>query len=179
MREGLRTFSILAWVALRGAATVGLWRAQQDRIVSVSLHVLLQILGSLESLAAEVALMRLQWDMDADVRSDVISLDSGGTAVAPLAGQVQVVGALTTNMALANVILFNKSASSNGEGYERPRSNAEHDNVSYNAALDAWAVDLRRAVQQRASARHSSAIDRRADRRSRLRQKQAWARFAV
>jgi hypothetical protein len=75
----------------------------------VSLHVLLQILRTLECLATEVALMRLQWNMDTNVRSNVISLDCGGAAVAPLAGQVQVVGALTTNVTLTNVILHGVS----------------------------------------------------------------------
>jgi hypothetical protein len=75
----------------------------------VSLHVLLQILRTLECLATEVALMRLQWNMDTNVRSNVISLDCGGAAVAPLAGQVQVVGALTTNVTLTNVILYGVS----------------------------------------------------------------------
>lgn len=35
----------------------------------------------------------------------MITLNSGGTAVAPLASKIQVVGALAANMALANVIL--------------------------------------------------------------------------
>lgn len=43
--------------------------------------------------------------MDADVRGDVVALDSGGAAIAPLAGEVQVVGALAANMALADVVL--------------------------------------------------------------------------
>jgi hypothetical protein len=47
--------------------------------------------------------------MDTNVRSNVISLDCGGAAVAPLAGQVQVVGALTTNVTLTNVILHGVS----------------------------------------------------------------------
>jgi hypothetical protein len=101
------TFSVLAWVTLGAVrtASVRLWRAKQNRVVSVSFHVLLEILRTLESLAAEVALMRLQRDVNANVRSDVITLDRGGAAVAPLAGQIQVVGALATDMALTNVIL--------------------------------------------------------------------------
>jgi hypothetical protein len=39
------------------------------------------------------------------VRGDVIALDRGSTAVAPLAGEVQVVGALAANMALTDVVL--------------------------------------------------------------------------
>jgi hypothetical protein len=71
----------------------------------VSLHVLLEILRTLESLTAEIALMRFQRYMHADVRSDVVALNRGGAAVTPLAGQIQIVGALATDMALANVIL--------------------------------------------------------------------------
>lgn len=67
---------------------------------------LLQILRALESLAAEVALVRLQGDVDTNVRRDVVTLYSRSTAVTPLAGQVQVVGALATDMALADVVLI-------------------------------------------------------------------------
>jgi hypothetical protein len=69
------------------------------------LYVLFKILRAFERLAAEIALVRLQGDVHANVRCDVVALDRGGAAVAPLAGQVQVVGALATNMALTNVIL--------------------------------------------------------------------------
>jgi len=71
----------------------------------VGLDVLFQILRALEGLAAEVALMRLQRHVNTDVRSDVVSLDRGGAAVAPLASQVQVVGALATNVTLTDVVL--------------------------------------------------------------------------
>jgi hypothetical protein len=72
----------------------------------VSLDVFLQILRALERLAAEVAFVRLQRHVNTDVRSDVVSLDRRGAAVAPLAGQVQVVGALATNVTLTDVILM-------------------------------------------------------------------------
>jgi HAMP domain-containing protein len=71
----------------------------------VSLDVLLEILGALERLATEVALMRLQRHVNADVRSNVITLDGGSAAVTPLARQIQVVGALAPNVAFAYVIL--------------------------------------------------------------------------
>jgi len=67
--------------------------------------VLLEILGSFESLAAEVTLMRLQRHVNTNVRGDMITLDCSGTAVPPLAGEVQVVGTLATDMALADVIV--------------------------------------------------------------------------
>ena len=72
----------------------------------MSLDVLLQILRSLESLTAEVALMRLQRDMDTNVRRDVVTFYSRGTTITPLTSQIQVVGALATNMAFANMVLI-------------------------------------------------------------------------
>ena len=71
----------------------------------MGLDVLLEILRAFERLAAEVAFVRLQRDMHADVRGDVITLDSSGAAVAPLASEVQVVGTLTADMALTDVVL--------------------------------------------------------------------------
>ena len=106
------TFSILSWVTLRRTATVRLRGAEQHGIVGVSLHVLFEILGTFESFTAEVALVRLQRNVDTDVRGDVVPLDSGGAAIAPLAGKVQVVSALATDMALANVILLTELVSS-------------------------------------------------------------------
>jgi hypothetical protein len=46
----------------------------------MSLDVLLEILRSLESLATEVALMRLEGNVDADMRCDVVALDSRDAA---------------------------------------------------------------------------------------------------
>lgn len=53
--------------------------------------------------------MRLQGDMDSDVRGDVVTLDSGGAAGIPLASEIQVVGALATNMFLTDVFLSRAS----------------------------------------------------------------------
>lgn len=66
---------------------------------------LLQVLWTLEALAAVGALVWLQWNMDADVGGDVVALDGGGTAVNPATGQVQVVGRLAADMALADVLI--------------------------------------------------------------------------
>lgn len=52
----------------------------QNRVVGMGLDVLLEILGTLERLAAEVALMRLKGNVNTDVRRDVVPLDSGGPA---------------------------------------------------------------------------------------------------
>jgi hypothetical protein len=77
----------------------------------MGLDMLLEILRALERLAAEVALVGLEGHMDADVRGDVVALDSGGAALVPLAGEVQVVGALAANMLLADVFLAEMSTS--------------------------------------------------------------------
>lgn len=82
-----------------------IWRAEEDGVIGVSLDMLLQFLRTLESLAAEVALVWLQGDVDANVRGDVITLDGGSSALVPAAGQVEVVGALATDMLLTDVLL--------------------------------------------------------------------------
>lgn len=66
---------------------------------------LLQVLRTLEGLATELTFVRLQRHVDSDVGGDVVALDGGGTARLPSTGQVEVVGALATNMLLANVLL--------------------------------------------------------------------------
>jgi hypothetical protein len=70
---------------------------------------LLEILRALESLSAEFALVWLQGNVHANMRGDVIALDCSGAALAPGAGQVEVVGRLATDVALANVLLDNAS----------------------------------------------------------------------
>lgn len=57
----------------------------QHAVVGVCLDMLFEILRALESLAAKVALVRLERHMDADVRGDVVALDGRGAACAPLA----------------------------------------------------------------------------------------------
>ena len=69
------------------------------------LDVLLEVLWPLEGLATEVAFVRLQRYVDADVRGDMIAFHGGRAACTPLTGEVEVVGALAADMALADVIL--------------------------------------------------------------------------
>lgn len=71
----------------------------------MGLDMLLQILRALESLATEITLVRLEWHVDSDVGGDVITLDCCGVAGTPLAGQVEVISALASNMALADMLL--------------------------------------------------------------------------
>jgi hypothetical protein len=105
--ETVLTLSSLSLIASAASMTLAarLRRAQEDGVVGVRLDVLLQVLWAFEGLPTKVALMRLQRDMDADVRRDVISLDGSSTAVAPTASEVQVVCALATYMSLADVVL--------------------------------------------------------------------------
>jgi len=69
------------------------------------LDMLLQILWALERLAAEFTLVWLERDVHSNVRGDVVALDGGGVALAPGAGQVEVVRRLAAYMALADVFL--------------------------------------------------------------------------
>ena len=71
----------------------------------MGLDMFLEILGTLECLAAELALVRLQRNMYTDVGGDVVALDSRGPALAPSAGEIQVVGGLAADMALTDVLL--------------------------------------------------------------------------
>jgi hypothetical protein len=62
-------------------------------------------LGTLEALPAEITLMWLEGDMDSNMRSNMVALDCSGPTKVPPTGKVQVVCALSTDMALADVIL--------------------------------------------------------------------------
>lgn len=107
---GIRVLTFVPLILVSSASTAvtsatRLWRAQEDGVVCMRLDVLLQILRSLKSLAAEIAFMRLQRDMDANMRRDMVALHRRCPAVAPLASEIQVVCALSANMPLTNVIL--------------------------------------------------------------------------
>lgn len=69
------------------------------------LHVLLQILRTFECLPTKVTLMRLERDMDSDMRSNMIALDGCRATAPPLTCQVEIIGTLPTDMALADVFL--------------------------------------------------------------------------
>lgn len=149
------TFSRTSRVAAGSVlSTIGLGRAQQYRVVSVSLDVLLQVLRTLECLATEVALVRLERDVNTDVRRDVVALNRGGAAVSPLAGEVQVVGAFATNVTLTNVILHQSCQYAVADG----------------TCQMAFRCNLRRAVRLCCIARHSWPIGRSASR---------WRRWIV
>lgn len=100
-------------VGIGGSATtnhvlipsIRLGRPGQHRIIGVGLDMLFEILRTLEGLAAEITLVWFKRDMHSNMGGDVIPFYGGGAAAAPLAGQVQVVGALATDMAFADVFL--------------------------------------------------------------------------
>ncbi len=69
------------------------------------LDVFLEILRTLERLAAKVAAMGLQRDVNTNVGGDVIAFDDLNAAGAPCALQIEVVGALATDVVLTHVIL--------------------------------------------------------------------------
>jgi hypothetical protein len=71
----------------------------------MGLDMLLQILWALKGLSAEITLVWLERDVDANVGGYVITLDGSGAAAAPLASQVQIVCALSAHMALAHMLL--------------------------------------------------------------------------
>lgn len=71
----------------------------------MGLDMLLEVLRAFERLAAEVTTMRLQGDMDANMRGNVVTLNHGDVAVGPSTLQVEIVGALATDMNFAHVVL--------------------------------------------------------------------------
>jgi hypothetical protein len=75
------------------------------RILGVRLDVLLEVLRSLEGLAAHFTFMRLQWDMHTNMRRDVITLHRGGIAVTPRTHKIQVVRGLAADVLLTDMIL--------------------------------------------------------------------------
>jgi hypothetical protein len=77
----------------------------QNRVVGMSLDMLLQVLGALERLATELALVRLEGNMNTDMRSNVVALHSSGATRVPVACEIQIVCALATNMALTDVLI--------------------------------------------------------------------------
>ena len=57
----------------------------------MSLDMFLEILRAFESLATKFAFVRLQGNVNSDMRGDVVAFDGGGAALTPCAGQVEVV----------------------------------------------------------------------------------------
>jgi hypothetical protein len=80
-------------------------RRHENGVIGMSLDMLLEILRSLERLATELALVRLERNVNTDVRGDVIALYGGSATRIPLAGEVQVVCTLAANMAFTDMLV--------------------------------------------------------------------------
>jgi hypothetical protein len=102
------TFRLTAIVimCICAGATAGLvLPTHQDCVFGMCFDVFLQILGPLERFTTELTSVGFQRNMDANVRCNVIALDHGDGAIAPGTGKVQIVGALATNVGIANMVL--------------------------------------------------------------------------
>lgn len=69
------------------------------------LDMFLKILGSLEGLSTEFALVRLERNVDADVGGDVVALHCRGSALSPSASKIEVIRRFATDVSLANMLL--------------------------------------------------------------------------
>lgn len=69
------------------------------------LLVLLEILGALEALLADLADMGLERGVDAEMGGDVVALCAGCAAVPPPAGQTEVVCRLAADVVVAEVVV--------------------------------------------------------------------------
>lgn len=74
-------------------------------LLSVDALVFLEILWTLEGLAADVAVVGLEWSMDSDVRGDVVTLGTADVASFPLAGEAEVVGGLAADVVVAEMLV--------------------------------------------------------------------------
>jgi hypothetical protein len=98
--------TLLLWSSL---SIVSTRRAHDDGVVGMGLDMFLEILWALESLATEFAFVGLERDVDSNMGGDVVAFDGGGSALAPLAGQVEVISRLAADMTLADMFLLNVS----------------------------------------------------------------------
>ncbi len=107
------TFILLLWVVttvllailLATIAPVGPRVLENHGVIGMSLDMLFEILRPLEGLSAEIASMRLQGHMDTNVRGDVVAFHNINAATTPCTGEVEIVGALATNVSFADMVL--------------------------------------------------------------------------
>lgn len=97
--------SSVLWEAITTLIVHVIGTAEEDRVICMGLDMLLEVLGAFERFAAEVTSMRLQGNMDANMRGNVITLDHGDVAVRPSTLQVQIVCAFATDVNFADVVL--------------------------------------------------------------------------
>ena len=67
---------------------------------------LLKILRPLERLSTELAFVWLQWYMHTNVRCDVVALHCGSPTCAPRTSQAEVVRALSSDVDIAEMVLY-------------------------------------------------------------------------
>lgn len=89
------------------------------------LDMFLQILWSLEGFATEFTLVRLERDVDSNMRCDVVALDGGSSALTPCACQVEVVGRLSADVSFAYMLLSSMVSFCEDEGTKNYRLHIE------------------------------------------------------
>ena len=75
-------------------------------VIGMSLDMLLQILRALEVLSTEGAAMRLEWDVNANMRSNMVAFHHLGTTRSPRTCEAEIVRALAPNMFFAKMFLL-------------------------------------------------------------------------
>lgn len=74
-------------------------------LLGMNALVLFEILGALESFAADVAVVWLEGGMDANMGGDMITLSTTDVTAFPFAREAEVVGGLATDMVVAEVLV--------------------------------------------------------------------------
>jgi hypothetical protein len=72
----------------------------------MDLDMFLKVLWAFEGLATDIAFVRLEWDVDSNVRGNMVTLNSRGAAATPLTGQIEVIGGCAADVALADMSLM-------------------------------------------------------------------------
>jgi len=86
-------------------ATMLICGSDQDRVIGMCLDMLLEVLRTLERLATEITLVWLEGHMNSDMRGDVVAFDGCDPTLRPLTLQVQIIGAFSANMFLADMFI--------------------------------------------------------------------------
>lgn len=71
----------------------------------MDLFVLLQVLRALEGFLADLADVWLEGCVDSEMTGDMVTLCTGCTAVLPLAGETEIVGALSADVVVAEMVV--------------------------------------------------------------------------
>ena len=75
-------------------------------IIGMGFHMLFEVLRAFERFPTKLAAVRLQRNMDADVGRDMVALHDSYVTVAPSTLQIEIIGALSTDVTVADVILM-------------------------------------------------------------------------